>query len=154
MTTYEVFNEYHERVTILYHLSNFSGGYIKLDAGKYYIKTYHKYSTYQPYDLKIARITGDIQDDNFHGSQVHEIGLGNHTFTRNNAYDQELIKIHITEQAQYTMSSNLNIHVYDQHGNFVFDHSGQYKRLFTVGTYYIYLYNYSGFNQWTFGITK
>jgi hypothetical protein len=145
---YEIFTSDHQRVGIMSRVISNFGDYLLLDAGNYYLKLYNTENYNRTIKVLFGVITDEISDDNFHGSIINQIELGFSSFTKDNNYDRELVKIEISTSKVYNINTSRTIFIYDQNGAFIrniFDNTNIYLE---VGTYYIEMPDYQNRTVW------
>jgi hypothetical protein len=151
----EIFTENDERVTVLSKADTYYGDYVKLNPGRYYMKVHHTVNTgLWTYTVKIAIITSTISDDNYHGSLFTTItpGIEQHTFNKDNQYDQEWLKLVIEVSGTYSFRANRNTFVYDEEGNFIRNFFDYESFELEAGIYYIQLPEYGSSNTWIISV--
>jgi hypothetical protein len=146
---YEIFTSDQKRIGIMSKVVSNIGDYLLLNPGNYYLKIYNTENYNKTIKLLFGIITDEINDDNFHGNIINQIELGSSTFTKNNNFDKELVKIEITISKVYNINTSRLIYIYDENGVFIknmFDYASIYLE---VGTYYIEMPDYQTRTVWT-----
>ena len=152
---FEIFTENDERVTILSKSDTYYGDYVKLDPGRYYIKVHHTANTgLWTYYLKIAIITTEISDDNYHGSTFTTItpGIEQYTFNKDNQYDQEWIKVVIEVSGTYGFRASRNTYLYDENGDFIRNFFDFESIELEAGVYYLQMPEYGSATTWRISV--